>query len=50
MTDRPVDRVRMVGPGFYIRVTPRVSWSWNMAGQPAGDEGYPSRRAVHGGD
>lgn len=49
VADPPVERVGMVGPGFYLRVTPTVSWSWNMEGRPAGDEWYPSRRAVHGG-
>jgi pyridoxamine 5'-phosphate oxidase family protein len=45
----PVERVGLVGPGFYSRVTPTVSWSWNMAGEPAGDSWYETRRAVHGG-
>ncbi|RSN19059.1 PPOX class F420-dependent oxidoreductase [Streptomyces sp. WAC 05977] len=44
----PIERVGMVGPGIYARVTPKVSWSWNMAGEPAGETWYPSRRAVHG--
>jgi pyridoxamine 5'-phosphate oxidase family protein len=43
----PVERVGMIGPGIYMRITPTVSWSWNMAGEPAGDTWYPSRRAVH---
>ena len=43
----PVERVGLVGPGFYTRITPSVSWSWNMAGEPASDTWYPSRRAVH---
>src|SRR5690349_24055036 len=30
----PIERVGMVGPGVYARVTPAVSWSWNMAGEP----------------
>jgi pyridoxamine 5'-phosphate oxidase family protein len=46
----PVERVGMIGPGRYVRITPTVSWSWNMVGEPAGDEWYPSRRAAHGGD
>jgi pyridoxamine 5'-phosphate oxidase family protein len=45
--DEPVERVGMVGPGFYARVTPTVSWSWNMVGEPAGDTWYPARRAIH---
>ncbi|RSM65743.1 PPOX class F420-dependent oxidoreductase [Amycolatopsis sp. WAC 01376] len=44
----PVERMGAVGPGIYARVTPKVSWSWNMAGEPAGETWYPSRRAVHG--
>ncbi|MEU4427906.1 PPOX class F420-dependent oxidoreductase [Actinoplanes sp. NPDC024001] len=43
----PVERAGIVGPGFYLRITPTVSWSWNMAGDPVGDTWYPSRRAEH---
>ena len=43
----PVERVGMVGPGWYVRITPTVSWSWNLAVSPAGDEWHPSRRTVH---
>ena len=43
----PVDRVGMVGPGVYMAIRPTVSWSWNLAGDPVGDEWYPVRRAVH---
>ncbi|HEX3811333.1 MAG TPA: PPOX class F420-dependent oxidoreductase [Mycobacteriales bacterium] len=43
----PIERVGMVGPGLYSRITPTVSWSWNMAGEPAGDTWYEARRAVH---
>ncbi len=46
----PVERVGMVGPGYYMRVAPTVSWSWNMEGERAGDEWYPTRYAVHGDD
>jgi pyridoxamine 5'-phosphate oxidase family protein len=45
--DEPVERVGLVGPGWYARITPTVSWSWNMAGEPAGDSWYETRRAVH---
>ncbi len=48
VADGPVERVGMVGPGLYLRITPRVSWSWNLAGEPVGDSWYPTRRAVHG--
>jgi pyridoxamine 5'-phosphate oxidase family protein len=43
----PVERTGMIGPGLYARITPTVSWSWNMTGEPAGETWYPSRRAVH---
>ena len=43
----PVERVGLVGPGHYLRITPTVSWSWNLEGAPAGDTWYESRRADH---
>jgi pyridoxamine 5'-phosphate oxidase family protein len=43
----PVERVGMVGPGLYSRITPRVSWSWNLAGEPAGERWYAANRTVH---
>jgi pyridoxamine 5'-phosphate oxidase family protein len=43
----PVERVGMVGPGIYVRITPKVSWSWNMAGSPVGDTWYEARRTEH---
>jgi pyridoxamine 5'-phosphate oxidase family protein len=43
----PVERVGMVGPGHYSRITPRVSWSQNLAGEPAGEQWYPAKRTVH---
>src|SRR3982074_137977 len=45
--DQPVERDGIVGPGIYIRITPTISWSWNMAGEPAGDTWYEPRRTVH---
>ncbi|HEY0453764.1 PPOX class F420-dependent oxidoreductase [Actinophytocola sp.] len=47
VADEPVERVGLVGPGLYLRITPTVSWSWNLAGEPAGDTWYEARRAVH---
>jgi pyridoxamine 5'-phosphate oxidase family protein len=47
VAEQPFERVGFVGPGVYIRITPTVSWSWNMAGEPAGDTWYESRRALH---
>lgn len=43
----PVERVGMVDPGIFVPITPTVSWSWNMAGEPAGETWYPARKAVH---
>jgi len=43
----PVARVGMVGPGLYSRITPTVSWSWNLAGEPAGERWYDAKRTVH---
>ncbi|MBF6160609.1 PPOX class F420-dependent oxidoreductase [Nocardia cyriacigeorgica] len=43
----PVERVGMVGPGIFVPITPTVSWSWNMAGEPAGESWYPARKTVH---
>jgi pyridoxamine 5'-phosphate oxidase family protein len=47
VADGPVERVGSVGPGLYLRITPRVSWSWNMTGEPVGATWYEARRAVH---
>lgn len=43
----PVQRTGMVGPGHYVRIAPRVSWSWNLAGEPAGTDWYPTRKTIH---
>jgi len=43
----PVERVGMVGPGHYSRITPTLSWSWNLAGEPAGQRWYDAKRTVH---
>ncbi|MER6992875.1 PPOX class F420-dependent oxidoreductase [Saccharopolyspora hirsuta] len=43
----PIERVGMIGPGVYLRVTPTTSWSWNMAGEPVGENWYEMRRTVH---
>jgi pyridoxamine 5'-phosphate oxidase family protein len=43
----PVDRVGVVGPGSYVRITPTTSWSWNMDGAPVGDTWYVARRSDH---
>ena len=43
----PVQRTGLVGPGFYLPITPTISWSWNMEAQPVGEAWYPARRADH---
>ena len=43
----PIQRTGIMGPGWYVKITPTISWSWNMEGQPAGDDWYPTRRQVH---
>jgi pyridoxamine 5'-phosphate oxidase family protein len=36
------------GPGEYMRITPTVSWSWNLEGRPTThDQPVIYRRAVH---
>jgi pyridoxamine 5'-phosphate oxidase family protein len=36
------------GPGQYMRITPIVSWSWNLEGRPTThDQKVVYRRAVH---
>lgn len=37
----------MTGPGWYMRIVPTESWSWNLAGEPAGDPWYPVSHTVH---
>lgn len=43
----PIQRTGLVGPGPYLRITPTISWSWNMAGEPVGETWYEARRATH---
>ncbi|MER5772527.1 PPOX class F420-dependent oxidoreductase [Streptomyces sp. NPDC001985] len=43
----PFERVGPAGPGTYMRITPTLSWSWNLAGLPAGDTWYEPVRTVH---
>jgi|SRR5690625_1737217 len=45
--EAPFEREGMVGPGVFMRISPTVSWSWNMAGEPVGETWYEARRAVH---
>lgn len=45
-----VEREGQFGPAPYMRITPTISWSWNLDGRPFGREGSQSgpRRTVHG--
>ncbi|WP_433323734.1 PPOX class F420-dependent oxidoreductase [Spirillospora sp. CA-294931] len=43
----PIERTGMIGPGFYLRITPTTSWSWNLEGRPAGETWYPTTRTTH---
>jgi pyridoxamine 5'-phosphate oxidase family protein len=43
----PVERTGMVGPGTFFRITPSVSWSWNMDAAPAGECWYSVTRTEH---
>ena len=43
----PFERAGMVGPGLFLRITPTVSWSWNMASEPVGRTWYEPRRTTH---
>ena len=47
IAEGPIQRVGMVGAGYFLRVTPTVSWSWNLAGEPAGETWYPAHRTEH---
>ena len=47
VADQPVRRTGMIGPGTYVRITPVTSWSWNLAGEPVGDDWYPATRTDH---
>jgi pyridoxamine 5'-phosphate oxidase family protein len=45
--EQPFERVGKVGPGIYMRITPTISWSWNMRGEAVGAAWYEPRREVH---
>ncbi|SFP50173.1 pyridoxamine 5'-phosphate oxidase family protein [Amycolatopsis arida] len=45
--EHPFERTGVIGPGVYMRITPTVSWSWNLEGEPVGDTWYEPRRTVH---
>ena len=45
-----VDRQGRFGPAPYMRITPTISWSWNLDGSPfTHDREVVVRRAVHQG-
>jgi pyridoxamine 5'-phosphate oxidase family protein len=48
-TAEPIERAGQFGSGAYLRITPEISWSWNLTGRPYGDEALQSgpRRTVH---
>jgi pyridoxamine 5'-phosphate oxidase family protein len=44
-----MERPGRFGPGMYMRITPEISWSWNLEGRPYGGDALPHgpRRTVH---
>jgi len=46
-----IERRGRFGPGHYMRITPEISWSWNLDGRPYGDDAVQSgpRRTFHRG-
>ena len=47
VAEPPIERAGMTGPGLYSRIVPTVSWSWNMAGEPAGERWYDANKTLH---
>jgi pyridoxamine 5'-phosphate oxidase family protein len=44
----PVERVSaLVGPGVFMRITPTISWSWNLEGKATDGAWYEARRTSH---
>lgn len=49
-TGELIERAGQFGPGPYMRITPTISWSWNLAGHPVTDavgDQFNPRRTVH---
>jgi pyridoxamine 5'-phosphate oxidase family protein len=48
-TAERMERPGRFGPGTYLRITPEISWSWNLEGRPYGDDALRQgpRRTVH---
>ena len=43
-----IEREGMFGPGTYMRITPQISWSWNLDGRPfTHNRQVVVRRTVH---
>jgi pyridoxamine 5'-phosphate oxidase family protein len=42
-----VNRPGQFGAGSYLRITPRISWSWNLGDNPRGSSDFAPRRTVH---
>jgi pyridoxamine 5'-phosphate oxidase family protein len=42
-----IERPGQFGPGDYLRITPEISWSWNLDGRPMGEAQSGPRRTVH---
>ena len=44
-----MERPGRFGAGTYMRITPEISWSWNLEGRPYGDDALQKgpRRTVH---
>ncbi|GAA1721223.1 hypothetical protein GCM10009809_16100 [Isoptericola hypogeus] len=47
VADGPLERTGMTGPGSFLRVVPTESWSWNLAGEPVGDDWFPATYRRH---
>jgi pyridoxamine 5'-phosphate oxidase family protein len=49
-TAEVVERSGYAGPGTYLRISPEISWSWNMSGVPYDGGGAAgATRTVHRG-
>jgi pyridoxamine 5'-phosphate oxidase family protein len=49
-TGELIERSGRFGPAMYLRITPTISWSWNLDGRPFSHDQYDPaapRRAVH---
>jgi hypothetical protein len=44
-TAQIVEHAGHVGRSMYLRITPTISWSWNI--EPAVEAGFPASKSVH---